>query len=283
MKILNEDILACPNCKTKLELLKCRSCGFEGTVADGMVYLHKNDESWVKCQKEKEGWLKVYKQGGLYMENDDHFFLPDGRPHLKSFYKNVMIHLSKFFSREEVCGKTILDLGAGIGWVANLLSKRHAQVVALECNDDLLVGLGRANKLMEHDGTCFDLVVGDMEDIPLIDRAVDMVLMVDALHHFEDLDKIFKEAHRVLKADGRFYAINEAYRLASEENLSEMDCLKTFNLAEADAGIRERRPTKDEYVRSGAAMNLKVLNDSEPIEGPGLFLVGEKKAQGMPR
>ena len=96
-----------------------------------------------KCQREKEGWLKLYEMRGLYRENDDHFFLPDGRPHLKDFYKNAATHLDEFLSIEEVAAKTILDLGAGIGWVANLMSKKGATVVALECNDDTLVGSGR--------------------------------------------------------------------------------------------------------------------------------------------
>lgn len=261
-----------------MERLKCASCGFEGGVVNGMIYLHKTDATWAKCQQEKEGWLKVYRKHGLYQENDDHFFLPDGRPHLKSFYKDAVSHLEKFLSLEEVFGKTILDLGAGIGWVANLLCKKGARVVALECNDDVLVGLGRAVKLMERDHTCFDLVVGDMENIPLVENAVDLVLMVDALHHFETLGDVIEESHRVLKPGGRFYAINEACRPDSEGNVSEMEYLKKFNLAEVDAGVRERRPTKQEYVKDGAVLGLKVLNDSEAIEGAGLFLVGGKTA-----
>ena len=56
-----------------------------------------------------------------------------------------------------------------------------------------------------------------------------------------------------------------------------MDYLEPFHLAELDVGIRERRPTKAEYITSGRILNCSALNDQETIEGPGLFLVGEKR------
>src|SRR6185369_18065484 len=116
-------------------------CGYSGEVIDNLIHLHRHDNTWDKCISEQEGWIEIHKRLGLYLDNPDHYFLPDGKPHLAERNKHLKEHLDKFLEIYDVKGKVILDLGAGIGWVSNLLALRGANVIALECNKDIFTGL----------------------------------------------------------------------------------------------------------------------------------------------
>jgi ubiquinone/menaquinone biosynthesis C-methylase UbiE len=240
-----------------------------------LIYLHKEDASWRKCIKEKNGWVKIHKILGIYTDNEDHFFMPDGRDHLREFYRTAILHLNKLFEMYDFNNKNVLDLACGIGWVSRIIAQKGATVVALDCNDDMLVGLGRSTKLKEHFKLDYDSLVADMENIPVIDESFDCVIMVDALHHFSRMNDIMNEVYRVLKKTGVFFAINEAFR---PEGICEKKYLDSFNLTELKVGINERRPTISEYLREGRKLGLQVLNEKINIDiNNGLFLKGMKK------
>jgi ubiquinone/menaquinone biosynthesis C-methylase UbiE len=273
--ILN--IYACPYCKNKLANLKCTNCGFKGEIAYDLIYLHKDDASWDKCHKEKKGWVEFAKKQGIYIDNEDHFYLPDGREHLKEFYRTAILHLNKLFEIYDFNKKKILDLGCGIGWVSRIFVQKGATVVALDCNDDRLIGLGRSTILKKHFKVEFDSLVADMENIPIIDESIDCVVMVDSLHHFNDMNEIMNEVYRILKNRGFFFAINEGFR---PEGIYEKEYLDSFDLTELKVGINERRPTINEYIGKGRKLGLQVLNEKVNIDtSNGLFLKGMKKYQ----
>lgn len=47
-----------------------------------------------------------------------------------------------------------------------------------------------------------DAILGDAGRLPLQSASVDAVLIVDALHHMQDVDAVFREAERVLRSGG---------------------------------------------------------------------------------
>ena len=189
-------------------------------------------------------------------------------------------HIDKFLSLENLSGKTCLDLGAWIGWVECYALRKFsgAKLIALEVNDDVLVGLGRSNALKQYHRCDFYSLVADMHHIPIANNTVDIVFSVDALHHFRDLGNIFKEIERVLKPKGRFYGLNEPDRPDGiKEDLYVKDNVRSLELK---YGVIENRPTVQEYLRRGKNLNLQMFNEQvslrKNIDTSGLFLRGEK-------
>ncbi|MDD4972556.1 MAG: class I SAM-dependent methyltransferase [Paludibacter sp.] len=210
----------------------------------------------------------------MYLDNEDHFYLPDGRPHLKEFYKEAKRSIDKLLELENFNDKLCLDMGAGIGWVeCYMLKQVKSRMIALECSDDIYNGLGRSVVLKKHNGCEFLSLVADMHNVPIVDNSIDIVFMVDALHHFDNLRKLISEVHRVLKPGGHFWAINEPYR---PDNMGELEYLKQYVALETKHGVAERRPTIKEYLDAGNIINLQVLNDKINFVAPGLILRGQK-------
>lgn len=268
----------CPECHSGLNThFACERCNFKAYIKNDMIYLHKNDHNWLKCAKERNGWVSISKEKGIYWNNPDHFFIPDGRPHLKEFYKEAKKSLDKLIELENFEGKLVLDVGAGIGWVECYILTRlkNVNLIALECNDDLFVGLGRSNELKKHHNCDFISLIADMHNIPIAENSIDIVFMVDALHHFSHMERLFQEVYRVLKSGGHFYAVNEPFR-EEDCDLDEDNFVKKFCPEETRHGINERRPTKSEYLEFGKILKLQILNEKINFVSPGLILYGEK-------
>ncbi len=274
-------IFICPDCHKQLRgkmfahIFVCPDCGLKCKLENGLYYLHSNDDSWRKCEIEKRGWISISKELGIYLDNSDHYYLPEGRPHLKEFYAEAKRSIDKLLEIENFKKKLCLDLGAGIGWVECYILKRvKSRLIALECSDDEFVGLGRSVALKKYHKCDFLSIVGDMHNVPIADNSVDIVFMVDALHHFGDLRKVLLESHRVLKPKGHFWAINEPYR---PENIAdEFEFVKQNIPLETKHNITERRPKITEYLQAGDILNLRVRNEELGFVAPGLILYGGK-------
>jgi len=95
-------------------------------------------------------------------------------------------------------GETIVDLGAGVGYISIPLVEAGAEVIALDLQQEMLDGL------RERDGGSerIRLVRSKLPDIPLPDASVDRVLMVNVFHEVRDKRKLAKEISRVLRRDG---------------------------------------------------------------------------------
>ncbi len=111
----------------------------------------------------------------------------------------------------------IADLGAGEATMALLLAQRATRVVAID-NAQKMVEYGR--KLAVENGVQnLDYRLGDMEELPLNDAEMDLVLMHQTLHHSLHPAIALKEAARVLRANGRvviFDLLRHEYEAARE-------------------------------------------------------------------
>lgn len=101
-------------------------------------------------------------------------------------------------------GETVLDIGCG-GGIDTLLAARAVgatgQAIGLDITEamlELAAASARANGL---DNTRF--VRGAMEDIPLPDASVDVVISNGVFNLAADKDRVFAEARRVLRPTGR--------------------------------------------------------------------------------
>jgi len=102
-------------------------------------------------------------------------------------------------------GETVLDLGSGAGADVLISARRvgaTGKAIGLDMPDEML-DLARANAAQAgvHNVA---FVKGYLEDIPLLDNSVDVVISNCVINLAGDKHKVLAEAARVLKPGGRF-------------------------------------------------------------------------------
>ena len=102
-------------------------------------------------------------------------------------------------------GETVLDLGAGGGIDVLLSAKRvgpTGKAYGLDMTDEML-DLARKNAA-EAGVTNVEFLNGLIEEIPLPDNSVDVIISNCVINLSGDKDRVLREAFRVLKPGGRF-------------------------------------------------------------------------------
>jgi len=101
-------------------------------------------------------------------------------------------------------GETVLDLGSG-GGIDVLLSARRVgptgKVYGLDMTDEMLA-LARRNQAISG-LTNVEFLKGEMEEIPLPDASVDIIISNCVINLSPEKDRVLAEAYRVLKPGGR--------------------------------------------------------------------------------
>jgi arsenite methyltransferase len=101
-------------------------------------------------------------------------------------------------------GETVLDLGSG-GGIDVLLSARHVgpagKAYGLDMTDEMLT-LARENQ-RKAGLVNVEFLKGEIEDIPLPDHAVDVVISNCVINLSADKERVLSEAFRVLRPGGR--------------------------------------------------------------------------------
>ena len=102
-------------------------------------------------------------------------------------------------------GETVLDLGSG-GGIDVLLSARRVgatgKAYGLDMTDEMLA-LARENQ-KKAGVENVEFLKGEIENIPLPDNSVDVIISNCVINLSADKDRVLREAFRVLKPGGRF-------------------------------------------------------------------------------
>jgi ArsR family transcriptional regulator len=100
----------------------------------------------------------------------------------------------------------VADLGAGEGWLSQLLARRAEKVIAVD-NSPKMVAFGRAEAKKKGIAN-LEFRLGDLADPPLPARSVDVVILSQALHHAANPQQAVAAAAKLLRKAGRLIVLD---------------------------------------------------------------------------
>jgi len=100
----------------------------------------------------------------------------------------------------------VADLGAGEGWLSQLLARRAEKVIAVD-NSPRMVAFGRAESKKKNIPN-LEYRLGDLADPPIPPRSVDLVILSQALHHVANPQQAVAAAAKLLRQGGRLIVLD---------------------------------------------------------------------------
>ncbi len=155
-------------------------------------------------------------------------------------------------------GETVLDLGSGGGIDVFLAAKKvgvKGKAIGVDLTEEMIRRAKNTASKYGYKNVEFHL--GEMERLPIEDSTVDVVISNCVINLSPDKEKVFKEAHRVLKPNGRIMISD----LVTEGELP-AEIRKSF---EAWAGCVAGALEKSQYletIRRAGFKNVKIVSES---------------------
>ena len=191
-------------------------------------------------------------------------------------------------------GETVLDLGSGAGADVLISARRvgpSGRAIGLDMTDEML-SLARANAAAAGVANA-EFVKGYIEEIPLPDASVDVVISNCVINLAADKRVVLREAARVLRPGGRF-AVSDVIADADMDEATRADmaqwtgCIAgalteaEFRAALADAGLVdvEIRPTHRVHEHAGSASVAAVGGKRSLVATKQLYRAAARPARG---
>ena len=131
----------------------------------------------------------------------------------------------------------IADLGAGEGAFTLLLAQRATKVIAVDTSAKM-IEVGREQAL-RNGVKNIEYRLGDMEELPIEDAAVDLVFFSQSLHHALHPQRAVQEAWRILRPAGRIVILDLAQHRFEEAREMYADEWLGFGEAELEAMLEK--------------------------------------------
>lgn len=103
-------------------------------------------------------------------------------------------------------GDVVLDLGSGAGFDCFLAAGKvgkTGKVIGVDMTGEMVEKSRENSRKYGYDNTEFRM--GDIEDLPVGDSTVDVIISNCVINLVPDKEKVFRESYRVLKPTGRMY------------------------------------------------------------------------------
>jgi arsenite methyltransferase len=153
-------------------------------------------------------------------------------------------------------GETVLDLGSGGGMDAFLASKRvgpTGKVIGVDMTEEMVTKAKATAS--EHGYGNVEFRLGEIESLPVEDETVDVIISNCVVNLAPDKLKVFQEAHRVLKPNGRLMVSD----LVTQGELPET----VRNSFDAWAGCIAGALEKGDYlekIKQAGFQNVKIVS-----------------------
>lgn len=165
----------------------------------------------------------------------------------------------------------IADLGAGEGMLSQLMAQRAKKVIAVD-NSEKMVTYG-ADLAVKHGFANLEYRLGDIENPPIEEASVDLVVLSQALHHATVPVQAVRAAFRILRPGGRVVILDllkhrfekarqlyaDVWLGFAESELHEMLSGAGFENVETTVVHRENKSPHFQTVLALALKPLKVL------------------------
>lgn len=157
-------------------------------------------------------------------------------------------------------GDIVLDLGSGAGFDCFLAAQKvgnAGKVIGVDMTPEM-IEKAQANA-RKYGYSNVEFRHGDIEALPVEDSSVDVIISNCVINLAPDKEKVFREAFRVLKPEGRMYISDMVLLEDLPEKLkSDSDLL---------AGCIAGAVLKEEYLRllKKAGFSVKILNEDLDI------------------
>ena len=161
-------------------------------------------------------------------------------------------------------GETVLDLGSGAGFDCFLAADKvgiSGRVIGVDMTAEMIEKARANTKKGDYKNVEFRL--GEIENLPIADNTVDVVISNCVINLSPDKKKVYEEVFRVLKPGGRVMVSDIAL-------LKELPAVLKGNIA-AYAGCVAGATTREEYLATVAAAGFKDMDIVKEINVKGLY------------
>jgi len=157
-------------------------------------------------------------------------------------------------------GNIVLDLGSGAGFDAFLAAKKvgeKGKVIGVDMTPEM-IKKARANAI-KYKYNNVEFKLGDIEELPIKDNCIDIIISNCVINLAPDKDKVFSESYRVLKKGGKMF-VSDIVLLGelTEEQKSDEGLL---------TGCVAGALQKEEYLKKikNAGFKVKILGEDKDI------------------
>lgn len=154
-------------------------------------------------------------------------------------------------------GETVLDLGSGGGIDVFLAAEKvgaKGKVIGVDMTEEMIKKARATASKCSYENVEFRL--GEIENLPVEDNSVDVIISNCVINLSPNKEKVFREAHRVLRPGGRIMISD----LVTEGELPE-EIRKSFDAwADCVAGALEKKQYLDTIKRVGF-QNVNIVSE----------------------
>ena len=105
---------------------------------------------------------------------------------------------------------SVLDLGAGNGWLSYRVGLEGHRAIALDVRNDAVDGLGAADPFLKR-APFMTCLVASFDAVPLASESIDIAVFNASLHYATDLRGVLGEAQRVTKSGGQIAILDSPF------------------------------------------------------------------------
>lgn len=201
------EIWACPVCYSELverdSEVSCRSEVRSFRRKDGLPVLVRPEQEGLL--RDAERLSSAWKRTKWAVPREEVLQLPFvSRPGWKQKAQSFRALRAILGSPRE---RTVLDVGAGTGWLSHRLVETGFRCFATDISLDSDVGLG-ASVQFDETPYSFERAIATLDRWPIRSRSIDIAICNASLHYLADIGVAIAEAARVLRAGGIFVIMN---------------------------------------------------------------------------